>query len=523
MSEEDTVLPADNGVEMSPAEPAGPDRVLELDFVPGWARRAPGSLFDERHERRGGHEGSGDRGGRAGHDRSDRRERRPDDRRDQRGPPRDGDRRGGPGGQQGGRGRPAPDRGGPPSGRPRGGDRPYDRRGRPDFAPRLPVDCRFLPDQKALASMIRQIAQLRRAFPLLDLAAIFTSKPETCLLRIDVRAEAKDMLLYQCKACGMVSMDRGRLTGHVTKAHLDDYFTKEEVVGDPPTGQFVCVAKCGFSGTLLGPPNHHSFAAKVQEIHMTRFPHMTMEQYRSRIETVRDPAAVEQWKEESRKRVTYRLKGVENAEPMNWVAAESHMARTIAPSLIQQSRRAAMPVSLCRQMEDRGLLRLAEEAWGRESRFPGNLVFALRGAFRGKHLRVFRARKTEFVTAIEPSPLDPDHVVEPIRAVLVFLREHPGCKREQLVEALRPGKAMDGAEAAEVLSPLGWLVEKGHIIEFFDGSMVAPHDNASRTVKPPAAEPAPAVSDADTVPVDVAPSPVAEADATPAPESPPQA
>jgi hypothetical protein len=509
MTEENSVQPAEQAGE---GTAGAPDSVLELNFVPSWARRAPGSLFDERLERRGLGRDGDDRGGRDGRERSDRRERGPGDRRDQRRPARDGDRRG-QGRPQGERGRPAPERSGPPMDRPQGGRPPPDhRRGRPEFTPRLPVDSRFLPDQKALTSMVRQIAQLRRAFPLLDLASIFTSKPETCLLRMDVWNDARDTVLYQCKACGMVAMDRIRLAGHITKAHLDDYLTREETVGEAPTGQFVCVAKCGLTGVLLGPPNHHSFGAKVQEIHMTRFPHMNLDQYRSRIETVRDQAAVDQWKEESRKKVVYRVKGVENADAMNWVAAEAHMARDVAPTLIQQTKRAAIPVVLCRQMEDRGLLRLAEEAWERECRFPGNLLFALRGAFRGKHLRVFRARKMEFVTAIEPAPLNPAHVVEPIRDVLVFLKEHPGCKREQLVEALRPGAAMDGAAAAEVLSPLAWLVEKGHIIEFFDGSMAVPLDHAG-AAKVPAVQPALAGAGA---------APDAGAAQPAAPEPPPQ-
>lgn len=506
MSEETAVPQQEQANGVEPASSTPPDPVLELNFVPSWARRAPGSLFDGRFERRGGEGDGGDRGRRDGHERPDRRDqRRSDDRRDPRRPSRDGDqRRGAPARPPSGQGMPAPDRRGPPPDRARG-PRSADRRGGQEFAPHLPVDCRFLPDQKALASMVRQIVQLRRAFPLLDLAAIFTSKPEMCLLRMDVWADARDAVLYQCKSCGIVAMDRARLAGHLTKAHLEDFFVKEETVSEPPAGQFVCVAKCGLSGVLLGPPNHHSFAAKVQELHMTRFPHMSLDQYRSRIETVRDPAAVEQWKEESRKKVVYKLKGVENAEAMNWMQAEAHMARQIAPTLVTQAKRAALSVGLCRQLEDRGLLRLAEDAWGRECRFPGNLIFALRGAFRGKHLRVFRARKMEFVTAIEPAPLDPAHVVEPIRAVLMFLKDHPGCKRDQLVEALRPGKTADSPEAAEVLSPLAWLVEKGHIIEFFDGSMAVPLAQAAGAQKTVSSEPPAVPPEAHEPPSEPAP------------------
>ena len=342
--------------------------------------------------------------------------------------------------------------------------------------------------------MVRQIAQLRRAYPLLDLAAIFTSKPETCVVRLDVRPDSRDVMLHQCKVCGMAATDRERILAHLSRAHNGDYFLREESEVEAAAGNFTCVARCGLSGTLLGPPNHHSYAAKVQEVHLTRFSHLTLEAYRSRIEVVRDPALIEQWKTESRKRVAYRLKDKPDGEAMAWPAAEAHFAREIAPGLIQQGRRAVVPVPLVRQMEEQTLLRMIEEAWRYECRFPGNLLFALRGAFRGKHLRVFRAHKVEFVTAIEPSAIDPVHAVEPIRSTLEFLRAHPGCKREQLVEALRPGKAMDSPEAAEVLSPLAWLVEKGHIIEFFDGALSVPLGEVARSAPaavPPEGEPAP--------------------------------
>jgi len=488
------------------AAPAGRDLVLELNFVPTWARRPPGSLLGRFAGSEGGAEersGTRDRGDRRESDR---------DRGSRGGMERRG---GGPGagrGERRGDGR-GPARGGNREQRPPGGP-PSDRRAPPDRGPdrgfdrgprrldgqrfrreapiRLPVETRFMPDQKALSSMVRQIAQLKRAYPLLDLAAIFTSKPETCVARLDVRPDVKDVVLHQCKICGMAALERERIFAHLARAHHGDYFIREETETEAPAGNFTCVARCGLSGVLLGPPNHHSYADKVQELHMTRFPNMPLEAYRQRIEVVRDPALIEQWKTESRKRVTYRFKDKPDGEPMTWTSAEARFTREIAPGLVQQGRRVAVPVSLVRQMEEQALLRTIEEAWRYECRFPGNLLFALRGAFRGKHLRVFRAHKVEFVTAIEPAPIDPARAVEPIRSTLEFLRAHPGCKREQLVEALRPGKALDSPEAGEVLAPLAWLVEKGHIIEFFDGALSVPLGPAQPAPSAPAnAEPAP--------------------------------
>ena len=63
---------------------------------------------------------------------------------------------------------------------------------------------------------------------------------------------------------------------------------------------------------------------------------------------------------------------------------------------------------------------------------------------------------------------------QPIAEVLQFLREHPGCTRKQMVDQLRPDAGDDSAKVAEVISPLRWLIEKGHVIEFFDGTLAVP-------------------------------------------------
>ncbi|MBN1557907.1 MAG: hypothetical protein JW951_07155, partial [Lentisphaerae bacterium] len=128
-----------------------------------------------------------------------------------------------------------------------------------------------------------------------------------------------------------------------------------------------------------------------------------------------------------------------------------------------------------RRIADPALRRAVSEAWARETRFPLSLSLALRAAFRHKRLYLFKAGSGQtFVTATRPAPLDTAHVVAHLREVLGSLGEHPGSTRKQLVERLRPGADPGSAEGREVLAPLSWLIEKGHIIEFFDGSLSVP-------------------------------------------------
>ncbi len=465
-----------NQEENIPGQPDIRELVLELNFVPSWARKPPGAKESADFDRP-----AMDRDSRQRPDRNDR-PRRPD-------APRRMDSR-----------------------------RMEPRRPEPRFIPRpepLPVRLSFLPDQKQLSALMRQLRAAKKAYPLMNVATLLTTKPEYSCVKLEI-AKNTDQTLFQCKTCKVVAMDRDLLAAHILKTHAGDYFDREETVGEPPAGAFVCVARCGLSGALLGPPNHHSYVERVQELHRMKFSHMSLDEYRKHVQTVHDAALVEQWREEARKSVVYRLKNAPaaEAEPKSWMAAETYFTAHFLPSLIIRVHRAVLPVSTMLALEDRRLAQTVQEAWQREVRFPRTLMFAMRAAFRNKDLYLFKVGQGwDYVSAVQPSPLDPAHTIPAIREVLNHLKANPGCRRAQMLEALRPGQAPDSPVAAEVLSPLSWLIEKGHIIEFFDGALAVPLQAVQRTVSPepePEIVPGTEVENASEVPEADASAPAAD-------------
>jgi len=451
------------------------DLILELNFVPQWARKPPSqhTYFDDRRE--GGAPRRGPRGKRHRPPRERGRGRERDKRFS---PRRHGDRDGGSG---------VAVRRPPPRGRDMGyaerdrverdAGQPHGRPPRHEHFEPQAVMVSFLPKPKGLSFVVHRIHSSRRSFPLTELAGVFLSNPDYCEVKIESRRGDERVRIYQCKKCRMAALSKEQIAAHILGAHMEEYFAREEVVGETTAGTFVCVARCGLSGTLLGPPNHHSYAEKLQEIHRARYGGMPLEEYRSHIEMVRDPEAVEQWKEESRRQVRYKLKTSTDGdgEMMTWTAAESHMQEKVLPSLVCDGYRVVLPMDIARQMEDAKLRDTIRHAWRRESHSPRSLPFALRGAFKHMHLHVFKAgHGNVFVCAVPPSALDPAHAVASIGEVLTHLQAHPGCTRREMVEALRPGAEPESDQVAELLQPLSWLIEKGHIIEFFNGTLSVP-------------------------------------------------
>ena len=411
------------------------DLTFELNFVPQWARKPPGESHysvkeysQERPTRR---------------ERTDRT--RPDRRRDD----RSRERRRTPGeGQE---------------------------RRRPPLEPivELPVSVTFLPEQKGLASLVRQIHHSRRAYPLMDLANLMIQNSDGYLVKLEVEKGEKEFSLFQCKRCRAVFCSEEATRQHILLEHLTEFYEKEEIETEPPSGNFPGVARCTKTGTLLGPPNHHSYTEKLNELHQSRFAHLSLEEYKRFVEVVKDEELIEQWKEESRKQTVYRSKTNPDAEPKDLRKTENVFSSEI-DGLMEQAHRAVLPAKTAQGLKDRNLVHAIHRAWMKESRFPLTMSFAMRAAFRHMHLHLFKAGKVNFITHIKPHPVRPEDTVDNIAEVLVFLGEHPGSTRKHLLEVLHPSIDPASKEAKEALQPLSWLIERGHIIEFFNGTLAIP-------------------------------------------------
>lgn len=354
---------------------------------------------------------------------------------------------------------------------------------------------------------MRQLHSSQKAFPLAYLAGLFLARTEGHLVKIEVkngRDGQPGPKLFQCNSDGALFQDAEALKAHAVAHHLQDHFDVQDVQVEPPAGNFNCVGRCRLSGQLLGPPNYHGYQERLMELYRSRFSHLTVDEYRNQVEMVRDPAIVEQWKESCRSQKVYRPKGQTEGDGLKREEAVAQFLQQHAAALQKPGSRFMVPAQAIKLMEGGPLRRQIEDAWQRENRFPLSLMLALRPAFKRMRLHLFKAGRGEtFVTAIVPKAMDAEHAVDELKSMLSLIREHPGWNRAALVEHLQPGLAHDSEEAGRLLSPLRWLIEKGHVIEFFNGTLSAPSMGnrppekaaaAPESVEPPAAvEPTPAV------------------------------
>ena len=386
----------------------------------------------------------------------------------------------------------------------------------PEPLPDLAVS--FLPERSGLHLVARRIASAACAFPLFQIAAFFLNQPDHLSVRLSPTPPASNSenengseeertdsdqsennppvrqaqsplpppVLFQCQICKQVYQDRGRVSAHVFQQHFDRWYRKEEQEVEPPSGHFSSVARCPFSGELLGPPNHHAFEERLLYLHRTRFSHLSLEEYRRRLENVRDPALIEEWRKmASRKTRYFVVAASEEQSPLESIEkVERHFQEHYLADSIRGGTALTIPGPVAHALDDPALRRLVQEAWRRAMRFPLPLSITLRLMFRHMGLHIFKTEDgTHYVTAIMPSPLDPEGTAPAVREILEFLAAHPRATRSDLLGALRAGKEPDSPGVRELTAQLHWLREKGHVIEFTGGAFILP-GSAIRRVQP---------------------------------------
>ena len=95
---------------------------------------------------------------------------------------------------------------------------------------------------------------------------------------------------------------------HVLGNNLGAFFDMQEVEVEAPKGNFPIVNKCGITGELLGPPNHHRYQNILQQHHAAKLGRMPFERFRESIVSVREPEVIAQWMEKMKKAVRYTWK-----------------------------------------------------------------------------------------------------------------------------------------------------------------------------------------------------------------------
>lgn len=441
---------------------------------------------------------------------------------------------------------------GTPAGKP-GGTAPGRAPGaaKPAKAPLPDLDVRLIPDPKGVEQVARRIRSTGRAFPLFDIAKLFLERPERYSVEIRIKKKADGtpkQPLFVCALDETAWLSADEVVAHVLEKYFDTFYQAERTPTEPPKGKYTFVAQCGYSGVILGPPNHHDYPQRLRQLHAERFSHIPFETYKARVKIVRDEAVVKQWIEEQSWKTEYLCLNV--PEPLRLgsrEAVERHFREVHAPNIVREVEMVTFSGQAAQQIPCRALARLMRHTVEEQRRFPLQIATALSQQFAAHGLQFFKVNRTiTHVAVARPHYLDIENtpVSLSVKRIVQYILDHPNCNRRQLMEALAPppqppgpSPAMEATvsapappdvttetapgtpsqspvpaaqpspqlsptpEQTQLIADLHWLIHQGHVIEFANGRLEVAKKPPP---KPPPPAPKPVLADTAKAPVEPA-------------------
>jgi hypothetical protein len=418
----------------------------------------------------------------------------------------------------------------------------------------------FIPEEKGVEQLARQIRMTGRAYPLFQIAQLILQKAERYSVQLTAKKKADGTPAQQIYICALDDTpwtSEDEAVAHVLKNHFATFYQTERTPCDPPKGVYTFVAQCGMSGVILGPPNYHDYQNQLRKLHAEKFSRMPFDVFKSRVKIVRDEAVVKKWIEEQSSKTEYTCLNV--AEPLKLASleeVEKHFRATHKDSIIKPVETHTVAGAPSRTLRSRGLQRLIQQEWEHQRHFPLPIATKLSQQFAAHGLQFFKVNKTiTHVSVARPQFLDIESnpVSDGIRRIVEFINANAKCTRKKLIEALAPtpktavapvptaeqpdpaAPAAEGeaapapaaapAKPAEAQAPeptpeqtavmvdLHWLIHQGAVLEFADGRMETAKKPLPKPPKPEKKEPKPAEGEA----ADTAETPVA-AEAAPTAE-----
>ncbi len=347
----------------------------------------------------------------------------------------------------------------------------------------------FVPDDRCLASINKQIRATHLAYPLFGLARMFLQEPERHCVQVTVSPEAPaGTMLYQLGDDGPVTTDRAILEKTAFETEKDKFYAEESIQKEPLKGNFTNVARERLSGTLLGPTNYHAYQPALRSLYESRYSRrMSFEDFRRNVEVSTDPALIERWKEEARTTTTISTRVAEGEAPVTLNSpadARAHFRQHHLDALVRSGTTFTVHGSIARKLPEPGVMAVIRESHVREMRYPAQFVQLLRQGLQNCGLHIFKHRKrVVYVSLARPTPFVARGAVSPnVTAILETIAESPLCTRKVLAEHVL-AKHTSAPETSPVDAETG------------AAETAAPTAEAASQAQPTSAEPLAAQSD----------------------------
>ncbi len=139
------------------------------------------------------------------------------------------------------------------------------------------IKAEILPCASSLKQIADQIKKTARSYSVFEIAKLILSQRERYEISFKCESEKENNLFFGTSNNSLWLSKNEALNSLLDENTLLNYYNKESVEIEAPKGNYHSIGICGISGTLIGPPNHHSYQKEIINLHKNKFPNIELE------------------------------------------------------------------------------------------------------------------------------------------------------------------------------------------------------------------------------------------------------
>ncbi|MBI2814796.1 MAG: hypothetical protein HYX71_10975 [Opitutae bacterium] len=181
----------------------------------------------------------------------------------------------------------------------------------PYVSPHFVATC--YPEDTGFAALVKAVRASCRTFQLFEIAKAVLEKNDRFVVVVqrtrpppaEGAAPAKPAPVFMSLPDHLPFDTEDAAIQHALNNNLGAFFEMQEVEIEAPKGNFPIINKCGITGELLGPPNHHRYQQMLQQHHAAKLGRMPFERFRESIVSSREPEVIAAWMEKVKRATRY--------------------------------------------------------------------------------------------------------------------------------------------------------------------------------------------------------------------------
>ncbi len=357
------------------------------------------------------------------------------------------------------------------------GDRPE--RVLPDPTPGLRVELR--PADSVLNIFEQEVRKHKRAISAMELAKVVMAEKS----RYDIvlmKQEGGPSMIASKKGDGACWLERREALDYLFRAPwFSEYYEAVQEDVEPPKGTFTAIAKCGFSGQLIGPVNWHGYQTTLQALHRSRFSNMSLERYRSRVVLEKSQEAVDAWLAQASHRTVWKptREGAADIVLADEKEVEKDFEQHHFDEAYSVENKVFINGATPRQSLSPGLGAHAAILADKTRRAPQMLIPNLCHGLARHRLAIFKWKGRHYTGVSRVRGIPADTVLaDRMMAIVDWAKNHQGQAANKMFAELSGVPGDDKERSAEAYAPyvadMIWLMEQGFILVTTDNAVWFP-------------------------------------------------